>query len=115
MQKNLHWLLSIHCLQSPTAYVIIIIISIISIQPLGQFEQEPGPSQATGMALVRCILGKFLGVVSHCFPPHLDVPTFAARCLHIHKRCKILAAKGGTMGEKGCPVILPIWHLYSCH
>jgi hypothetical protein len=30
------------------------------------------------MALVRCILGKFLGVVCHCFPLHLDVPTFAA-------------------------------------
>jgi hypothetical protein len=35
------------------------------------------------MALVSCILGKFLGVVCHCFPPHLDVPTFAARCLHV--------------------------------
>jgi hypothetical protein len=31
--------------------------------------QEPEPSQATGMALIRCILGKFLGVVCHCFPP----------------------------------------------
>ena len=39
------------------------------------------PSQATGMALLRCILGKFTGVVCHCFPPRLDVPTFAARCL----------------------------------
>jgi hypothetical protein len=55
---------------------------IISIQPLGQFGQEPEPIQATGMALVRCILGKFLGVVCHCFPPPLDVPTFAARRLH---------------------------------
>ena len=35
------------------------------------------------MALVRCILDKFLGVVCHCFPPPLDVPTFAARCLHV--------------------------------
>jgi len=56
---------------------------IISIQPLGQFGQEPDPNQATGMALVRCILGKFVGVVCHCFPPRLDVPTFAARCLHV--------------------------------
>ena len=31
------------------------------------------------------------GVVCHCFPPPLDVPTFAARCP---------AAKGGTVGEK---------------
>jgi hypothetical protein len=40
-----------------------VFIIIISIHPLGQFGQEPEPSQATGMALVRCILGKFLGVV----------------------------------------------------
>jgi hypothetical protein len=60
-----------------TAYYIIIII-----HPLNQFGQEPESSQATGMALVRCILDKFLGVVCHCIPPRLDVPTFAARCLH---------------------------------
>jgi hypothetical protein len=57
-------------------------IIIISIQPLGQFLQEPEPSQAS-MALARCILGKFLGVVCHCFSQPLDIPTFAARCLHI--------------------------------
>jgi hypothetical protein len=33
--------------------------------------------------LARCILGKFLRVVCHCFPLPLDVPTFAARCLHV--------------------------------
>jgi len=43
--------------------------SFISIEPLGRFEQEPEPSQATGMALAHCILGKFLGVGCHCFPP----------------------------------------------
>jgi len=34
------------------------------------------------MALVRCILGTFLGVVCHCFSPRLVPPTFAARCLY---------------------------------
>ena len=58
--------------------------------------------------MAPCILGKFLGVVCHCFPPRLDVPIFAARCLHVRSD-----AKGGTMGEKGCPVILPTWRLYS--
>jgi len=48
---------------------IYIIIIIIGIQPLGRSGQRPEFSQATGMALVRCILGKFLGVVCHCFPP----------------------------------------------
>jgi hypothetical protein len=50
---------------------------------LGPISQEPEPSQATGMTLIHCILGKFLGVVCHCFPPRLDVPTYAARCLHV--------------------------------
>jgi hypothetical protein len=49
----------------------------------GPVWQEPEPSQATGMALVRCILGRFVGVVCHCFPLPLDVPTFAARCLNV--------------------------------
>ena len=30
------------------------------------------------MALARCILGEFLGVGCHFFPPPLDVPTFSA-------------------------------------
>jgi len=47
----------------------IIIIIIIGIQPLGWSGQRPEFSQALGMALVRCILGKFLGVACHCFPP----------------------------------------------
>jgi heme/copper-type cytochrome/quinol oxidase subunit 2 len=59
--------------------IIIIIIISISIYPLGQFWQEPEPSQATGMALARCILGKFLIVVCLCFLLLLDVPTFAVR------------------------------------
>ena len=59
------------------------IIINISIQPEGRFWQEPEPTQATGMALAHCILGSFLGVGCHCFPPPLDVPTFASRCLHV--------------------------------
>ena len=60
-----------------------ICLSFISIQPEGRFWQEPEPSQATGMALAHCILGSFLGVGCHCFPPPLDFRTFASRCLHV--------------------------------
>ena len=61
---------------------IYIYILIIIIQPLGRFGHRPDLIQATGMALVRCILGKFLGVVCHCFPPLLlDVPTLVTKCL----------------------------------
>ena len=49
------------------------------------------------MALAHCILGKFLRVGCHCFPPPLDVPTFSARCLHVQRRERPLAAEGGTL------------------
>jgi hypothetical protein len=49
------------------------------------------------MALAHCILGKFLGVGRHCFPTPLDVPTFSARCLHVKRHERHLAAKGGTL------------------
>ena len=53
-------------MQNIRVYIYII---IIGIQPLGRSGQRAELSQATGMALVRCILGKFLEVVCHCFPP----------------------------------------------
>ena len=65
--------------------IIIIIIIIIGIQPLGRFGQRPELCQTAGMALVRCILGKLLGVVCHCFPPRLDVPILDAGTLTVYK------------------------------
>jgi hypothetical protein len=53
-----------------------IIIIIIGIQSLGWSGQRPELSQVTSMALVRCILGKFLGVVCHCFPPEFHISYF---------------------------------------
>ena len=42
--------------------------------------------------------GQVLGMVCNCFPPPLDVPTFAVKCLYV---CKdVQAAKGGIVGEK---------------
>jgi len=49
------------------------------------------------MAAAHCILGKFLGVDCHCFSPPLDFPTFSARCLHLQRRERPLAAEGGTL------------------
>ena len=44
----------------------------------GRAWQEPEPRHVTGMALAHCILGKFLGVVCHCFP--------LLRCLIKHEQ-----------------------------
>ena len=52
----------------------------------GRAWQEPEPSHVTGMALAHCILGKSFGVVCHCFPPPLNVPTLAVRCLRPQRR-----------------------------
>ena len=49
------------------------------------------------MSLAHCILGKFLGVGCHCFPPPLDVPTFSARCIQVQRRERPLAAEGRTL------------------
>jgi hypothetical protein len=49
------------------------------------------------MALAHCILSKFLGVSCHCFPLPLDAPPFSARCLHVQRRERPLAAEGGTI------------------
>jgi len=86
------------------ARIIIIIITIV-IQPLDRFGQRQELSQATGMALVRCILGKFLGVVCHCLPPRLDVPTFATRCLHVSHDARDPSGGSGKCGRECCPVI----------
>ena len=61
----------------------------------------------TGMALAYCILGKFLGVVCHCFPPPSDVPTFAAMCLYVRNDARDPSSERWNCGREICPVILP--------
>ena len=65
----------------------------------------------TGMALVHCILDKFLGVVCHCFPPPLGVPTFAARCLYVRNDARDPSSEKWNCGREICPVILPKFRL----
>ena len=96
-----------------TCYVDIcsLMIIIIGTQPLGRSGQRPELSQATGMALVCCILGKFLGVVCHCFPLRLDIPTFTTRCLHVCHDARDPSGGRWNCGQECCPVILPKWWL----
>ena len=75
-------------------------IIIISIQLEDRFWQEPEPSQATGMALAHCILGSFLGVGCHCFPPPLEFPLSHLGASTCKRHERPLSAKDGIMGEK---------------
>ena len=66
----------------------------------------------TGMALAHCILGKFLGIFCHCFPPPLDVPTFAARSLYVRNDdARDPSSEKWNYGREICPVILPKFRL----
>jgi hypothetical protein len=100
-----------HYYKKGPGYFIIIVIIIIGIQPLGRSGQRSELIQATGMALVRCILGTFLGVVCHCFPPRLDVPTFAIRCPHVRHDARDPSGGRWNCGQECCPIILPKWRL----
>ena len=65
----------------------------------------------TSMALAHCILGKFLGVVCHCFPPPLEGPTFAARCLYVRNDARDPSSERWNCGREICPEILPKFRL----
>jgi hypothetical protein len=82
---------------------------------LGPVWQEPGPSQMTGMALARCILGKFLGVVCHCFPLPLDIPTHAARCLHIPNNASAPSSERWNYQARNDQQIVPVTQLPCNH
>ena len=85
--------------------------SLINIQSQRPGWQEPEPSHVTGMALPHCILGKFVGVVCHCFPPPLDFPTFAARCLYVRNDARDPSSERWNFGREICPLILPKFRL----
>jgi hypothetical protein len=98
---------------SPLTFTMIIIV--ISIQPLGRFWQEPEPSQAIGMALARCVLGKFLGVGWRSFPLHLDVLTFAARCPHVLINASAPSSESWNYRARNGRLILPVTQLPCNH
>ena len=52
------------------------------------------------MALARYMLGKFLGVICHCFPLRLDVPTFTARCLHVRNDARDPSSEMWNSGQE---------------
>ena len=79
--------------------------SFITIEPYRLGWQGPDPSHVTGMALAHCILGKSLGVVCHCFPPPLDVPTFAVRCLYVRNDARDPSSEKVELWARNCPVI----------
>ena len=91
--------------------IIIIIIIIIGIQPLGRSGQRPELSQATGMALVCCILGKFLGVVLPLLSPAFRRSHFRHQVSPRRHDARDPSGARCNRGRECCPVILPKWRL----
>ena len=84
-KPNVHHVQTVHVVTEMSIFIKLHLIHSLVFSLEGRAWQEPEPSHVTGMALAHCILGKFLGVVCHCFLLPLDVPTLAARCLHPHR------------------------------
>ena len=51
--------------------------------------------------------GQVLRVVCHCFPPRLDFPTFATRCLHVRHDARDPSSGRWNFGRECCLVMLP--------
>jgi len=56
--------------------------------------------------LAHCILGKFLGIVCHCFSPSLEVPTFATMCLCVLGDARAPSSERWNCGRERCPVVI---------
>ena len=88
---------------------IYIYIHSFSIQPLGQFGRNQSSVRWPVWLWHAASLTNFLGVGCHYFPPLSDVPTFAARCLHVRNDARDPNSQRWNCGRDCCPVILPKW------
>ena len=92
-------------------YIFWLLFIIIGIQPLGRSGYRPEFNQATGMALVRCILGKFLGVACHCFPPLFRCSHFSHQASPRRHDARDRSGGRWNCGRECCLVILLKWRL----
>jgi len=81
-------------------------IHSLVFSPRGQSGRSQSPVMEPIWLLAHCTLGKFLGVVCHCFPPHLDVPTFAATCLCVRSDAKDPSSERWNCGRERRPVAI---------
>jgi len=82
------------------------IIHSLVLSPRGRSGRSQSPVMEPIWLLAHCILGKFLGVVCHCFPPPLDVPTFAATCLCVRSDAIDPSSETWNCGRERCPVVI---------
>jgi len=81
-------------------------IHSLVFSPRGRSDRSQGPVMEPIWLLAHCILGKFLGVVCHCFHPPLDVPTFAATYLCVRSDARDPSSERWNCGRERCPVVI---------
>ena len=99
---NLYWVCVRVCLR---VYMYIFINSLV-FSPRGRSGRSQSPVMEPIWLLAHCILGKFLGVVCHCFPPPLGVPTFAATCLCVRSDARDPSSERWNCGRERYPVVI---------
>ena len=73
--------------------------------PRSRSGRNQSPVMEPTWLLAHCILGKFLGVVCHCFPQPLDVPTFAAMCLCVRSDARDPSSERWNCGRERYSVV----------
>ena len=86
-------------------------IPSLVFRPRGRSGRNQSPVIGLIGLLAHCVLSKFLGVVCYCFPPPLDVPTFAATCICVRSDARDPSSERWNYGRERCPVILPKFRL----
>ena len=81
-------------------------IHSLVFSPRGRSGRRQSPVMEPIWLLAHCILGKFLGVDYHCFPPPLDVPTLAATCLCVRSDARDPSSERWNCGRERCPVVI---------
>ena len=81
-------------------------IHSLVFSPRGWSSRNQSPVMEMIWLLTHCILGRFLGVVCHCFPPPLDVPTFATTCPCVCSDARDPSSERWNCGRERCPVVI---------
>jgi len=84
-----------------SAFVLSLVLS-----PRGRSGRNRSPVMEPIWLLAHCILGKFLGVVCHCFPPPLDIRTFATTCFCVRSDAKDPSSERWNCRLERCPVVI---------
>ena len=91
--------------------ILYILIHSLVFSPRGRACRNQSPVMWPLWLWHTASLGKSLGVVCHCFPPPLDLPTFEARCLYVRNDARYPSSEKWNCGRENCPIILPKFRL----